>query len=220
VFATLRGSTQRRARISLLMLACATRCAQNPAIQQKMAALQGDPEFKEFFDAVRVRRAALLTLCVGCAPTIALSTASFVCRMQTGGPAALTKFWNDEALLAKISQRLGSAGPPPPQQQAAPQGPPEVTNLRDAARYGDIEAVEDFLSIKKDVNEQDKEGRSPLCVALRCVGAGQAAPWSIVLTLSICCPHPYAGTLRLRLGARRWGCRSRRRYSTRAPSWS
>ncbi len=144
-----------------------------------MMAMQNDPEFKEFFDAMRVRRSAAGIVCRWHSPAFALTSAS-VCKLcvhaQTGGPAALTKFWNDEALLAKISQRLGGAtgGPPPPQAQAAPQGPPEVTNLFEAARYGDIEAVEDFLSIKKDVNEQDKEGRSPLCVQLRSCGCTRA----------------------------------------------
>ena len=84
------------------------------------------------------------------------------CAAQTGGPAALAKFWNDEKLLLKISQRLGGAagqGPPP---QAAPQKPPEVTNLREACRWGDVEAAEDFLAIGKGVDDADEAGRTPL----------------------------------------------------------
>ena len=32
------------------------RAAQNPDVQQRMAALQTDPEFKDFFDAIKARR--------------------------------------------------------------------------------------------------------------------------------------------------------------------
>ncbi len=79
------------------------------------------------------------------------------------------KFWNDDALLAKISARLGGAGlgmapsGGAPRPQPPPQAPPaEVTNLFEAARWGDLEAVEDFVSIGKGVNDADKEGRTPL----------------------------------------------------------
>ena len=82
----------------------------------------------------------------------------------------MAKFWNDEKLLLKISQRLGGAagGAPPP--QAAPQKPPEVTNLLEACRWGDVEAAEDFIAIGKSVGEADKEGRTALyaLAALRC----------------------------------------------------
>jgi ankyrin repeat protein len=82
----------------------------------------------------------------------------------------MLKFWDDEVLLAKISQRLGSAGAPSgtagPPPAAAPAPPEEVTNLFEAARWGDLEAVEDFIAVGKDVNAADKEGRRPLHVAV------------------------------------------------------
>ena len=69
-------------------------------------------------------------------------------------------------MLLKISQRLGgavgSAGPAGP--PAPPQKPPEVTNLFEACRWGDLEAAEDFIAIGKGINDTDKEGRTPLCV--------------------------------------------------------
>jgi hypothetical protein len=73
------------------------------------------------------------------------------------------KFWDDEKLLMKISQKLGGAMPAPAA-PAAPQKPPEVTNLFEACRWGDLEAAEDFIAIGKGVNEADKEGRTPLYV--------------------------------------------------------
>lgn len=102
-----------------------------------MAALQSDPELKDLFEA-----------------------------LKTGGPSALMKFWNDEALLAKISAKLGpTAGAGPARPPAAAAKPPEeVTNLFEAARWGDLEAVEDFISIGKSANDQDNEGRTPLYV--------------------------------------------------------
>ena len=98
----------------------------------------------------------------------------------------MAKFWNDEKLLLKISQRLGGAagqGPPP---QAAPQKPPEVTNLLEACRWGDLEAAEDFIAIGKKVDEADKEGRTALYVV-----APLRAPlrWRRAHSRSAACRH-------------------------------
>lgn len=46
--------------------------------------------------------------------------------------------------------------------QAAAGAVPEITTLLEAARYGDLEAVEDFIAIGKEVTTADKEGRTPL----------------------------------------------------------
>lgn len=117
----------------------------NPALKEKLAGMKDDPEFADFFAA-----------------------------LQKEGPAAMARFWNDEAFLAKIGKRLagavppppGAARPPPPSPGAAQQPPEEVTNLWEAARWGDLEAVEDFLAVGKDVNQGDKEGRRPLHFAV------------------------------------------------------
>ena len=112
----------------------------NPALKQKLAGLKDDPEFADFFAA-----------------------------LTREGPAAMARFWNDEAFLAKIGKRLEGAVPPPAAARATPvpQTPPEeVTNLLEAARWGDVEAVEDFIAVGKDVNQADKEGRRPLHFAV------------------------------------------------------
>ena len=54
------------------------------------------------------------------------------------------------------------ARPPPPPQQP----PEEITNLHEACRWCDIEAVEDFIAIKRDVNASDGEQRRPLHIAV------------------------------------------------------
>lgn len=41
-----------------------------------------------------------------------------------------------------------------------------MNDLRDAARYGDLEAVEDFVAVGKDVNEADESGRTALHYAV------------------------------------------------------
>jgi len=112
---------------------------QDPSFKAKIESLRDDPEFKEMFE-----------------------------ELKSGGMGALMKFWNDPKTLMKLSSKLGppsgaaaSAGPPgqvPPQQQEMP----VADNLIDAAKYGDMEAIEDYIAIGRDVNEGDKEGRTPL----------------------------------------------------------
>eukprot|EP00955_Chlamydomonas_euryale_P105159 365619-Chlamydomonas_euryale.AAC.1 len=60
---------------------------------------------------------------------------------------------------------------------AAAEGP-EVRNLFDAAKYGDMEAVEDFLAIGRDVNSADDEKRTPLHYACAYAhGCGCVCAW-------------------------------------------
>ena len=53
-----------------------------------------------------------------------------------------------------------------PAAAAAAAPTPEVETLHDAARYGDVEAVEDFIAIGKDVNARDSSQRTPLHYAI------------------------------------------------------
>jgi len=50
---------------------------------------------------------------------------------------------------------------------------PEIETLHDAARYGDLEAVEDFIAVGKDVNARDSSARTPLHYAIA-FGKGDA----------------------------------------------
>ncbi|KAJ9514119.1 hypothetical protein QJQ45_002227 [Haematococcus lacustris] len=130
----------------------------NPALQARMQELRKDPEFAGFWS-----------------------------ELQTGGMQALMKYYNDPAFLAKLSSKLGdvsglaAAAAPSAAAAAAPVGPPEVKDLIDAAKYGDTEAVEDFIAIGKDVGMKDKEGRTPLHFAAgRSVTASQRDPLNLL----------------------------------------
>ncbi|PNH09850.1 Ankyrin repeat domain-containing protein 2 [Tetrabaena socialis] len=120
---------------------------QNQQLQQRMQALKEDPEFAEYFKEI-----------------------------QKGGMQALMKYYNDPAFLEKLGEKIGDVVPkggggpaaamaPPPGAMmppgAAPPAP-EINNIRDAAKHGDEEAVEDFLAIGKNPDEPDTQGRTAL----------------------------------------------------------
>lgn len=89
--------------------------------------------------------------------------------IQKGGMPALMKYMNDPEWLAKVGNKMGdvaemmaagggaagaaaaAAGAP----AAAPAAIPTVNNLFDAAKAGDLEAVEDFVAIGRDPSERD-----------------------------------------------------------------
>ena len=74
-------------------------------------------------------------------------------------PQAMMKYYNDPKFLAKLGSKISDVVPTPSAAAAAAAagaGPaaaamPEINTLLDAAKYGDLEAVEDFIAIGKDV---------------------------------------------------------------------
>ena len=119
-------------------------------MQRRIGALKDDPDFQEFFNDV-----------------------------QKNGPSAMMKYSNDAAFLKKLNDKLGGeeairqavGGSIPvdvPGGVAAPEAAPapEVETLHDAARYGDVEAVEDFIAVGKEVNARDSSQRTPLHYAI------------------------------------------------------
>ena len=95
------------------------------------------------------------------------------------------KWANDRAFLQRLNDALGgeeairaAAGgiaPPGASAAAAPAAAPaaEAETLHDAARYGDVEAVEDFIAIGKDINARDSSSRTPIHYAIA-FGKGDA----------------------------------------------
>ncbi|KAL3131959.1 hypothetical protein ABBQ38_007655 [Trebouxia sp. C0009 RCD-2024] len=113
---------------------------QDKGFAEKVEKLKEDPELKQYFEQAR-----------------------------SGDPQALMKLMSDPDLTKKVMSKLGQV----PQSSQAPPGPPagsqeapEINNLWDAARYGDLEATEDFIAIGKDVNAADPDGRTPLHYAV------------------------------------------------------
>eukprot|EP00210_Caulerpa_lentillifera_P000778 g753.t1 len=120
----------------------------NEETQKRIRELRDDPELKEKFDEI-----------------------------QKGGLGAMMKAMNDMEFLEKIGRRVGApptiSQSPPPVTKEAPVAPPvdapvlpEINTLLDAAKYGDVEAAEDFLAIGKDPNLADEFGRTPLHFAV------------------------------------------------------
>eukprot|EP00240_Pyramimonas_obovata_P005636 CAMPEP_0118932334 /NCGR_PEP_ID=MMETSP1169-20130426/9897_1 /TAXON_ID=36882 /ORGANISM="Pyramimonas obovata, Strain CCMP722" /LENGTH=326 /DNA_ID=CAMNT_0006874977 /DNA_START=52 /DNA_END=1032 /DNA_ORIENTATION=+ len=109
---------------------------QNDKVKESLQEMQNDPEMAEFFAEIKKN------------------------------PQALMKYMNDPKMLQKFAQALGpearQAIPPVTPGGASPAPEPEINNLHDAAKFGDLEAVEDFIAIGKDVNAQDEVGRTPL----------------------------------------------------------
>ncbi|BDA42610.1 probable Myotrophin at C-terminar half [Coccomyxa sp. Obi] len=118
-----------------------TAAMQDQQLQERIAQLKDDPELAGMFEDI-----------------------------QKNGMSALMKYWNDPKTLAKIGERMGpvaeGAAAAPQPQAAAAASMPEINNLLDAAKHGDLEAVQDFLAIGKDVNERDGDGRSALHYAV------------------------------------------------------
>lgn len=111
-----------------------------PGMKEKLQALKDDPELADFFGALR-----------------------------TKGPAALAEFMDNDEVLRTISRKLGGspgAAQPRPPAAPPPSPPAEITNLLEAARWSDLEAVDDFLSIGKPANTCDEFQRTPLHFAV------------------------------------------------------
>jgi len=103
--------------------------------QEKIKALQEDPEFKPMFDDIK-----------------------------TNGPDVLMKYLGDEALMRKLSQKLGGITPEIMKQLTAINE--ASVSVHDAARQGDLQKLQAFLQDGKDVNAKDFKGVTPLGYAV------------------------------------------------------
>jgi ankyrin repeat protein len=112
--------------------------------------------------------------------------------VKSGGMPALMKMMNDKTFLSKIGEKMAdvipsdataATGAIPPTAAATAAGIPsqqqplEIANILDAAKYGDIEAIEDFVAIGKTDDVDDSE-RNALHYA---VGFNQAEAVQILL---------------------------------------
>eukprot|EP00897_Mesotaenium_endlicherianum_P001498 jgi/Mesen1/1376/ME000013S00858 len=136
-------------------------------MQQKMAAVREDPELKPILD-----------------------------ELETGGPAAMMKYWNNPDVLGKLGKAMGgafpfgpnggapgagglpfgmpTAGGAPAEEETEEEGAEdeeEELTLHSAASTGDIEGLKAILKEGGDKDEKDTEGRTALHFA---AGYGEA----------------------------------------------
>ncbi|KAF6255784.1 flagellar associated protein [Scenedesmus sp. NREL 46B-D3] len=93
--------------------------------------------------------------------------------VKANGPGALQKYWEDTALMSKISAKLRDMKLAGGQQQqqggAKPSKAPasaDIASLHEAAKWGDLEAARRLLDGGADVNGLNERGISALGVAV------------------------------------------------------
>merc|ERR1719456_775791 len=74
------------------------------------------------------------------------------------------KYLGDEAMMRKVSQKLGGINPEMLKQLTAIQN--ESVSLHDAARRGDLQRLQEFMQDGRDVNSKDFKGVTPLGYAV------------------------------------------------------
>lgn len=111
--------------------------AQKEQLEARLAQVREDPELKSVLDEI-----------------------------QTGGPSAMMKYWNDPTVLSKLGKAMGGASPSEVEkadQHVRQTAEEEQTNtVHHAASTGDIEALNKLLADGADKDEKDSEGRTAL----------------------------------------------------------
>nr|DAD34002.1 TPA_asm: hypothetical protein HUJ06_004642 [Nelumbo nucifera] len=92
-------------------------------------------------------------------------------EIESGGPAAMMKYWNDPVVLQKLGQAMGLAVPGEAATSADLSGPDEgeeetgnedESSVHHTASIGDVEGLKNLLASGADKDEQDSEGRTAL----------------------------------------------------------
>merc|ERR1712061_613900 len=96
--------------------------------------------------------------------------------MGKNGLEAVMKYYQDEELMAKFSQKMG--GLPQELQPVLKKIDDSSLTLHEAAKNGDLKAVQDFLGRKKPLDAQDHKGITPLGYA---IGANRIAVVKLLL---------------------------------------
>lgn len=105
------------------------------AVEGKIKALESDPELKAMFEEVKA-----------------------------GGLEAAMKFWEDEEMMLRISQKMGGL----PQEVAPALKKIDETplSLHEAAKQGDLASVGEYLKRGQPIDAQDLSGITPLGYAI------------------------------------------------------
>eukprot|EP00933_Yihiella_yeosuensis_P032742 TRINITY_DN2637_c0_g1_i3.p1 TRINITY_DN2637_c0_g1~~TRINITY_DN2637_c0_g1_i3.p1 ORF type:complete len:267 (-),score=76.76 TRINITY_DN2637_c0_g1_i3:105-905(-) len=116
-------------------------------VQERVKALELDPELASVFEDIK-----------------------------KNGLEAAMKYYQDEALMLKISQKMGGL---PSELEPTLQKIQETSlSLHEAAKNGDLKAVQEYLAKKKPLDAQDHKGITPLGYA---IGANRIAVVKLLL---------------------------------------
>ncbi|CAN6468523.1 unnamed protein product [Victoria cruziana] len=118
--------------------------AHKERLEERMARIKEDPSLKPILDEI-----------------------------ESGGPAAMMKYWNDPEVLQKLGQAMGVGPAGESETSGALSGAGEAEEEEDAAEYdessihhiasvGDVEGLKNVLAAGGDKNEEDSEGRTAL----------------------------------------------------------
>ncbi|KAK4754826.1 hypothetical protein SAY87_008583 [Trapa incisa] len=89
-------------------------------------------------------------------------------EMDTGGPAAMMRYWNDKVVLSKLGEAMGFAiAGEPSHEHAVPDDDKDAGNedesiVHQSASVGDVEALKKALAEGANKDEEDSEGRTAL----------------------------------------------------------
>lgn len=119
------------------MLNSQTQTAADPAYQERLAAMQEDPDLKNVFDDIKAN-----------------------------GAGAMEKYWNDSELMTKISEKMGGIKLQSSKPSKGAGMQKDAQTLHEAAKMGDIEATRRLLNEGADVNESDARGITALGLAV------------------------------------------------------
>jgi len=96
--------------------------------------------------------------------------------IKKNGMEALMKYYQDEELMLKVSQKMGGV---PTEIQASLKKLEEIPlNLHEAAKNGDLKSVNEYLAKKQPLDGQDQKGITPLGYA---IGANRIAVVKLLL---------------------------------------
>ncbi|KAK9286880.1 hypothetical protein L1049_015286 [Liquidambar formosana] len=122
------------------MLENMTNPAHKDQLEERMARIKEDPSLKPILDEI-----------------------------ETGGPAAMMRYWNDKEVLQKLGEAMGlpvsgdvatsaeNSGP-----DEAEEGNEDESIVHHTASVGDVEGLKNALASGADKDEEDSEGRTAL----------------------------------------------------------
>ncbi|MBA0726812.1 hypothetical protein Golax_002612 [Gossypium laxum] len=90
-------------------------------------------------------------------------------EIETGGPAAMMRYWNDKEVLQKLGEAMGVAGSGDAATSAGNSaadegdvGNEDESVVHNCASVGDVEGLKAALDSGADKDEEDSEGRTAL----------------------------------------------------------